>query len=350
MSSSLAQTGRHQDIVISSRVRIARNLEHYVFPHLMTYEQSLELLHRVAAAVESFPNSGNKEFQLITLNQLNPVERQTYVEDHVISPALLGNPEKGGFFIDDHKSCSIMVNEEDHIRIQCMLKGLQLEDAWEEADRLDDWLGRKLPYAYDESFGYLTACPTNLGTGVRISVMLHLPALTLLGYTNGLIHAAGQLGFAVRGLFGEGSDYMGNLYQISNQITLGMQEREIIGNLEDIVLQVIQKERMARKNLLNKQKIDLEDRVFRSLGLLRFARKLSRKEAMQYLSDLKLGVSLGIVSVCTLEELQDLIELIQPANLQKHYGELLREAERDCRRAEIIRRKLEKGGVSDVNE
>ncbi|MEN1762183.1 protein arginine kinase [Anoxynatronum sibiricum] len=350
MSHSLSPAGPHQDIVISSRVRIARNLESFPFPHLMTPDQSLELVQQVQQAVSAIDPHDHHPFRWIALRDINPVDRQTYVEDHLISPALADNPENGGFFIDSQQRRSMMVNEEDHLRIQCMLKGLQLEEAWKEADQLDDRLGRLLPFAFDETFGYLTACPTNVGTGVRISVMLHLPALTLLGFINGLIHAAGQLGFAVRGVFGEGSEYMGNLYQISNQITLGLQEPEIISNLEDIVLQVIQKERMARKNLLSRQRIDLEDKVHRSLGILTHARRLSRKEAMQYLSDLKLGVSLGMISTCTLDDLHQLIEIIQPANLQKHCGELLREVERDCRRAELVRKILTEGGVSDVHE
>jgi protein arginine kinase len=350
MSNSLLQTNPHHDIVISSRVRIARNLENYAFPHLLTADKTNDILRRVKQAVESFSHGTGNRYQYVALSQLDSVERQTFVEDHVISPALAGNLDKGAFFLDELRQNTIMVNEEDHLRIQCVLKGLQLADAWKKADLLDDFLGRHLPYAFDETFGYLTACPTNLGTGVRFSVMLHLPALTMLGHTNGMIHAAGQLGFAVRGVFGEGSDHMGNLYQISNQVTLGIQETEMISDLEDVVLQVIQKERMARKNLLDKQKVDVEDRICRSLGILKYARRLSRKEAMQYLSDLKLGITLGIINFCTLDELQGLIELIQPANLQKHYGELLRESERDFRRAEIIRRKLSEGGGKDVNE
>lgn len=350
MTPSLSPTGPYQDIVISSRVRIARNLESFPFPHLMSSDQSAQLVQQMQQAVAVIEPHQRHPFQWIALRSLNPVDRQTYVEDHLISPALADNPEFGGFFIDSQKHRSMMINEEDHLRIQCLLKGLQLEEAWKEADQLDDRLGRVLPFAFDETFGYLTACPTNVGTGVRISVMLHLPALTLLGFINGLIHAAGQLGFAVRGVFGEGSEYMGNLYQISNQITLGLQEAEIIGNLEDIVLQVIQKERMARKNLLARQRIDIEDKIHRSLGILTHARRLSRKEAMQYLSDLKLGVSLGMIHTCTLDDLHLLIELIQPANLQKHCGKLLREVERDCYRADIIRQKLTEGGVSDVHE
>jgi len=350
MNPALTRIGPHHDIVVSTRVRIARNIEGYHFPHKLNDEISLRLMGEVQKAVIAFPVDLGDQYQFVRLNQLNELEKQVLVEEHVISPALLLNAEKSGFFLVQDKGNSIMVNEEDHIRIQNMKEGFHLNDAWEEADKIDNWLGKHILYAFDETFGYLTACPTNLGTGTRVSVMLHLPALTLMGYIEGLIQAAGQLGFAVRGLFGEGSEYMGNLYQVSNQITLGLEEREIITRLEDVVNQVIQKERLARGNLLENNKTDLEDRIYRSLGILSYARRLTGKEAMQYLSDLKLGTSLGIVDTCTLGELQEMMEHIQPAKLQQHCGKKMNETERDQRRAELIRSKIKGGGRQHVDE
>ena len=350
MNKALSHIGPHHDIVISTRVRIARNVEGYYFPHKLDEENALELMKAVDQAVKAFPDHQGEAYTYVRLNEINDLERQALVEEHVISPALLANVGKSGFFFNPAKGNSIMVNEEDHIRIQNMQQGFQTDIAWNEADQLDNWLGRNVPYAFDETFGYLTACPTNLGTGTRISVMLHLPALTLMGYIEGLIQAAGQLGFAVRGLFGEGTEYTGNLYQISNQVTLGLEEHEIISRLEDVVIQVIQKERLARRNLLDNKKIDLEDRIFRSLGILSYARRLTGKEAMQYLSDLKLGTSLGLISTCTLSELQGLIELIQPAKLQQHCGKKMNETERDRQRAELIRSKINGGGTQHVHE
>ena len=350
MSTDLTHIGPHHDIVISTRVRIARNVEGYPYPHKLNADRSLALMHDIQTAVKAFPEHEGERYIFTSLDKLDGLERQALVEEHVISPALLANADKSGFFYNKGQGVSIMVNEEDHIRIQSMLQGFRPEAAWKEADQVDNLLGKNLPYAFDDTFGYLTACPTNLGTGTRVSIMLHLPALTLMGHTDGFIQAASQLGFAVRGLFGEGSEYMGNLYQVSNQITLGLAEHEIISRLEDVVIQVIQKERLARRNLFESKKIDLEDRIFRSLGILSFARKLTRKEAMQYLSDLKLGTSMGMISTCTLIELQTLMELIQPAKLQQHYGKQMEETERDRQRAELIRSTLNGGGPEDVNE
>ena len=342
--------GPHIDIVMSSRVRIARNLKQYFFPHRLNTDQANELAEQVRSAVDHFPEERGNDFQWIKLKELDPLDRLVHVENHMISPALADHPERGRFFVNSKSGCSIMVNEEDHIRIQCMMHGFRMQEAWTLADQLDDWLGRHLSYAFDDSLGYVTACPTNLGTGIRISLMLHLPALTMLGYTNGLIRAAGQLGIAVRGAFGEGSEYLGNLYQVSNQITLGMQELEIIHNMEDIVQQVIHKEDLARQDLLATQRIEVEDRIYRSLGILRHARQMTRKEAMQHLSEIKLGISLELINDCNLEGLHELMTLIQPANIQQHFGEKLMDQERDSRRAALIRKYFAEGGRCHVNE
>ncbi|RQD67002.1 MAG: protein arginine kinase [Tindallia sp. MSAO_Bac2] len=342
--------GPHGDIVMSSRVRIARNLEPFVFPHLISDKEAKKISDLVKNVLEKENSQYKQRFQSIKMHDIDAIDRQVYVEDHTISPALASNVNKGELLVHSASGCSVMIHEEDHIRIQCLLKGLQPEEAFMEADALDDWMGKHLSYAFDERLGFLTACPTNTGTGLRASVMLHLPALTMMGYLEGLIRAAGQLGFAVRGVFGEGTAYLGNLYQISNQITLGIKEQEIIANLEDITEQVIHKERMARQSVLKERKLELEDRVYRSLGTLKYARLIQRNEAMQLISDLILGTSLGVINQYPLTCLNELMEQIQPANLQKQSGKALSESERDQKRAELISATLEQGGNDHVDE
>ncbi|SFI38093.1 protein arginine kinase [Tindallia magadiensis] len=340
MSSLSSELGPHGDIVMSSRVRFARNVEPYDFPQKISAEGAKEISQRVKETLEK-PESNYKDtFCTIRMNQANEIERQLYVEEHIISPALAQNIEKGELLVNNHNGCSLMLHEEDHIRIQCLRKGLQPMEAFLEADKIDEWLGKHLPYAYDERLGYLTACPTNIGTGLRVSVMLHLPALTMMGYLEDLIRAAGQLGFTVRGVFGEGTGYLGNLYQISNQVTLNVKEQEIVTNLEDIVGKVIDRERTARNSMLCDQKLELEDRVFRSLGLLKYAQLMKRKEAMHLISDVILGTSLGVISAYSLSDLHTLMDQIQPAYLQKQSGTILTEREREQKRAAFIRETL----------
>ncbi len=345
-----SEFGPHGDIVISSRVRIARNLESFVFPHLLSDKDAQAVSTQIKKVLEKENSGYQNRFQSIRMKETDEVDRQVFVEDHRISPALASNVDKGELLIDEQSGCSLMIHEEDHIRIQCLLKGLRPKNAFEEANALDDWMGKHLPFAYDKRIGFLTACPTNAGTGLRVSAMLHLPALTMMGHPDGLIRAAGQLGFVVRGVFGEGTAYLGNLYQISNQITLGVKEQEIIGNLEDITEQVILKERNARNHLLEDRKVELEDRVLRSLGVLKYARLIGRKEAMQLISDLILGSSLDIISDYSLSCLHGLMEQIQPAHLQKKSGIKLTETERDQKRAELISAALEQGGNNHVYE
>jgi len=350
MSLTNPEMGSHSDIVMSSRIRIARNLESFVFPHLLNDRDAQAASAQIKKILEKENSRYQNRFQSIRMKETDEVDRQVFVEKHTISPALAHNVEKGELLIDEQSGCSLMIHEEDHIRIQCLLKGMQPKNAFAEANALDDWMGKHLPFAYDERLGFLTACPTNAGTGLRGSAMLHLPALTMMGHLDGLIRAAGQLGFVVRGVFGEGTAYLGNLYQISNQITLGVKEKEIIGNLENITEQVILKERKARIHLLDDRKMELEDRVLRSLGVLKYARIIGRKEAMQLISNLILGSSLDIISGYSLSCLHGLIEQIQPASLQKKAGKKLTETERDQMRAELISAALEQGGNGHVYE
>lgn len=340
MTEWLEKTGPESDIVISSRIRMARNIEGIPFPHYLNEDLANEVIHKVYEGVTLGNDSLKKDFKLMNINTLDDIQRLNYIEKHLISPDLARNTKTGSMLINSDETISIMINEEDHIRIQCLLPGLQLDKALDIADKIDDLLEEKINYAFDEELGYLTACPTNIGTGIRASVMIHLPALSLTGYIQAVLRAAGQIGLAVRGIYGEGTEFIGNLYQISNQVTLGLTEGEIIGNLHDVTMQIIEKERTARKNLLEARKVDLEDKIFRSYGILSNARKITGNEAMQLISDVKLGVHLGLIDKVKVEKLNQLITMIQPGYLQKYYGQQLSPVDRDIKRAELIRNTL----------
>lgn len=213
--------------------------------------------------------------------------------------------------------------------------------AWEDANRIDDFLEEHLPYAYDETWGYLTSCPTNVGTGLRASFMLHLPALTLLGYMKEIIETITKLGIAVRGFYGEGSEVVGNLYQISNQITLGQPEEDIIANVISITNQIIEQERQARLKLLNENRAFIEDKVYRSFGILKYARNISSNEALRLISDVRMGISMGIIKEVTIDKIDVLLNLIQPAMIQDYFGREMTPEERDIKRAELIRKILD---------
>ena len=340
MSKNFKEKELESDIVISSRVRMARNIESVSFPHYLDKEESKNIIDKVYNTITKGHLCIQNEFKLIKMDEIDLIERSNYVERHLISPALAKNVSGGAFLINNEETISIMINEEDHIRIQCLYPGLQLERCFDTADKIDDLLEEGIVYAFDEQLGYLACCPTNVGTGVRTSVMLHLPALSLTGYINGVISTASKIGLAVRGIFGEGTEYLGDIYQISNQITLGMSEEEIIANLKDVSLQIIQNERIAWERLLDNKGIELEDRVYRSYGTLKNARLLSSKEAMQLISDVKLGVNLKLIDKISTERLNELITMIQPGYLQKHFNSQLTGIERDAKRAQLVRENI----------
>ncbi|WP_026478135.1 protein arginine kinase [Alkaliphilus transvaalensis] len=340
MAKWLRETGPESDIVISSRIRIARNLAETPFPYLLDEQQGEEITNRVYQAIIEGNEGLKNEFQLLLMKKLDKIERLNYIENHLISPDLAKNTTKGSMLINQEETISLLVNEEDHLRIQCLLPGLQLDETYGIADKIDDLIEEKLSYAFDEELGYLTSCPTNLGTGIRASVMMHLPVLNMTGYINGIFQASSQIGITIRGLYGEGTEFLGNIFQISNQVTLGITEEEIIKNLKDVATQIIQKERLLRENLFKDKRIELEDRIFRSYGLLRNARIMTTNEAMKLISDVKLGITLGLLNEVTLEKMNQLIPFIQIGHLQKKYNSELTEAERDFRRAEVIRNML----------
>ncbi|NLO89050.1 MAG: protein arginine kinase [Clostridia bacterium] len=333
-------SGPYFDVVISSRVRLARNLADYPFPSRISSETMEEIVDKVEAAVKGAsvdPRVGALE--VIRLNRLSPVERQVMVEKHLISPQFAGAGGVGrAVALGNEEVVSVMINEEDHLRIQVFLPGMQLHEAWNIADAVDDFFEQKLVYAFDEVLGYLTCCPTNVGTGLRASVMLHLPGLALTGQTEEVLGVLSRVGLAVRGLFGEGTQSLGNIFQVSNQITLGRTEKEIISNLSSVTKKLIEQERSAREALIQGEgKLKLEDRVFRSYGILSNARTMSSKEALSLLSDLKLGIDLKIIKDIEPRIFNELIVLIQPGFIQHIIGRELEAEERDRIRADIIR-------------
>jgi len=326
------------EVVVTSRIRLARNLSDVPFTIKMNDYDAGLVIDRVKDVI-----SKNKQykFDFYEIKKLPLLKRQVLIEKHLISPALVSSKIKSAVAIDQNENISIMINEEDHLRIQVLYRGQNIQMAWEDANRIDDFLEEHLPYAYDETWGYLTSCPTNVGTGLRASFMLHLPALTLLGYIKEIIETITKLGIAVRGFYGEGSEVVGNLYQISNQITLGQPEEDIIANVVSITNQIIEQERQARLKLLTENRAFIEDKVYRSFGILKYARNISSNEALKLMSDVRMGISMGIIKETTIDKVDVLLNLIQPAMIQDYFGREMTPEERDIKRAELIRKILD---------
>ncbi|WP_419882643.1 protein arginine kinase [Peribacillus sp. B-H-3] len=342
MSSWLTEEGPENDIVLSSRVRLARNFKDFTFPTFFKQEEAQQILGLIKNRLEEsdsvHPGVGKLEF--IDMGELQPLEKNVLVEKHLISPHLAEESPYGACLLSENEEVSIMLNEEDHLRIQCLFSGLQLTEALKLANTIDDWVEENLDYAYDEERGYLTSCPTNVGTGLRASVMMHLPGLVLTQQLNQIIPAMNQLGLVVRGIYGEGSEALGNIFQISNQITLGKSEKDIIEDLSMVVKQIIAQERSAREALVKTSNIQLEDRIYRSYGILSNARIIETKEAAKCISDVRMGIDLGYITNVSKNILSELIILTQPGFLQKYAGGPLRARERDIRRASLIRERL----------
>lgn len=340
LSPWMKKNGPDSDIVLSSRIRLARNLEEYKFPLLASMEESYAVIKHVGDALtqEEFDLIGSLE--VFQIDEMKTNEKRVLVEKHLISPHLADHSKHGAVLLDHDESVSIMVNEEDHLRIQCLLPGFQLEKGLNKANEIDDWVEKHLTYAFDEKRGYLTSCPTNVGTGLRASVMMHLPALAMTQQLNRILPAINQLGLVVRGIYGEGSEALGNLFQISNQLTLGKSEQDIVEDLQGVVLQLIQQERSARELLLDESRLQLEDRVHRSFGILAHSRMIESKEATQRLSNVRLGIDLGLIKGLSGNILNELMILTQPGFLQQYAGEVLTPDQRDERRATLIRERL----------
>ena len=331
MSSWYTTHAPEDDIAVSTRIRLARNLSGLPFPARMTTEQRRELNLKVKNAVLQSNTPFAKSLKYIDMADVPQTEIAAMVERHIISPEFAEENADRAIIISADESISIMIGEEDHVRIQVILGGLQLEKAYDTAEQLDSLLYNELHFAFDRSLGFLTECPTNLGTGLRASVMLHLPVTESNGEISSIAETVGKIGFTVRGMYGEGTKASASMYQVSNQITLGISEKNAIDNLKIITAQLIDKERKARNGL---NKIKLEDMCFRALGTLQNSRILSSKEMMDLLSRIKLGISMGIIKTDVLP-----IKLFiegQPNMLMKKYGQLEPE-ERDIYRAAFMR-------------
>lgn len=334
--------GQWSNIVISSRVRIARNLAGIPFPHLLDQNRAEEVIHAVRLAIaNSETKSPLGPLELCLLSELSPVERQILVDKHLISPEFINNYQSKAIVLSDDEVVSIMVNEEDHLRLQCILPGLQLKEALGIINTIDDGLEKTLDYAFSEKLGYLTTCPTNVGTGMRASIMLHLPGLKLTKQLSVVLSAISKLGLTVRGLYGEGTEAQGNLFQISNQITLGQSEEEICNNLLVSTRQILSQEQAARNALYQQRRDTIEDRVYRAYGTLRYARVLTSEEAMQLISDLRLGLDLNIIAGIKPSQLNELMIKLRPAFLYKLNGKELTAPQRYAFRAALVRKEFE---------
>jgi len=331
----LSAEGPRSDMVISSRIRLARNLAGHRFSSRMDEEEMDTVLQEVRDALNTIPAGASLRW--FDLEGLSALERHLLLERHLISREQESADGPRAVAFDESERISIMVNEEDHLRLQSLRSGLQLQQAYADLDQLDNDLSTTLDFAFDQELGYLTACPTNVGTGLRVSVMLHLPALVMTRHIEKAFRAIHDLRLAVRGLYGEGTEAFGELYQISNQITIGRTEQDLIHDLEAMIESILTYEQRARERMVENERLRLEDRVWRAFSVLRHARVLNSEEAMKHLSQTRLGVCMGILPQIPMADLNRIFALIQPAHLQHREGRELSSNERDEIRARLIR-------------
>ncbi|MDD4953974.1 MAG: protein arginine kinase [Candidatus Omnitrophica bacterium] len=334
----LKGTGPHSDIVISSRIRLARNLAKFPFPHWASKKQGEEALAAIEEAVRK--TDILKNTAIFHLADLDTVDKQLLVERHLMSIEHAQKTNHKAVIFDEAEVIAIMVNEEDHLRIQVIQSGFNLLEAWGIINKIDDGLSKELPIAFSSEWGYLTACPTNTGTGMRGSVMLHLPALVMIRQIDKVLAAIAKLNFTARGLYGEGTQASGNFFQISNQVSLGHNEDEVINSINSIIRQIIEQESQARSIMLARSKEMLEDRINRSLGILKSAHIISSQETIELLSMVRLGCDLGMIKDINISRVNELFIITQPAHLQKLENKKLSTQERDIKRAELVRQKL----------
>lgn len=349
----LDASGPHSNIVLSTRVRLARNLQGHAFgPRARVNDRRAVLgeVRKVTKRVELLDGS-----EVVHLPEVERRSRRILLERRLVSKDLLGENGTGpadgtAVVLAGMKPASIMVNEEDHLRLQSLMSGLRLQKAWSLVDRLDEELGEELPYAYHHEFGFLTSCPTNVGTGLRASVLVHLPGLVLTKEIGKVLQGLGQVGLTFRGLYGEGSEVVGNFFQVSNQTTLGKTEEDLVDHLEKMVRQVIHYETQARKVLLRDAAQVTEDKIWRAYGLLRYARSLSFEELMNLMSGVRLGVGLKLLPDLRVYTLNKIMIFTQPAHLDEAAGRDLPPAESDAHRAAYVRRILSTEGVLTPDE
>jgi protein arginine kinase len=344
----LEASGPHADIVLSTRVRLARNLQGHAFSTRIRENERQQIYDEVRRAADQ---SNIKGGVALDLSSLTPLSRRVLLERHLISKELAGegteHPARGaGLLVGPRDTIGVMINEEDHLRLQALLSGLRVKDAYQRVDQLDEDLGAHLPFAYHPEYGFLTSCPTNVGTGLRASILIHLPGLVLTKEIGRVLQGISQLGLTFRGLYGEGSEVVGNFFQVSNQTTLGRSEEDLIEHLEKIVGKVIRYEQDARSVLLRDAPSVIEDKIWRAYGLLRYARSLSFDEVMNLLSGVRLGVSMNLLSGLRVYTLNKIMIYSQSAHLEQAAGRPLSEAEGDLHRASYVRRIL--AGEGDV--
>ncbi len=337
----LRGTGPESDIVMSSRVRLARNVAQFPFVSRATEQDRTEIEKFLRERIAKSPAGAALDY--IDVGGLEEVDRQFLVERQLISRELAEAQGARAVAIDGREQVSLMVNEEDHLRIQCMHSGLDLEAVWAQIRAVDDAVGAVVPYAYHPRWGYLTACPTNVGTGIRVSVMLHLPALVITRQIDKVFRSLHKISLAVRGLYGEGSQAMGDFYQISNQMTLGKTEEELLQQVGDVVPVLIDYERRAREFLVRETQQNVHDQVSRAYGILRTAQTISAEETMQLLSRVRMGVLLGLIGDVNLADINSLLVRTQPAHLQKLRGVELDTRDRNIERARYLRQHFEGG-------
>lgn len=331
------ETGPQGDVVISTRIRMARNIVDYPFPCRLSPEQGTQVIEKARSALFDGGNT-DPQFDFIDMQTLTPARAMSLSERHLISPEFARSRAGRALMLSKDESMSIMLNEEDHIRIQVMLPGMQLKQALDKANVIDDRFDEKLHYAFDENLGYLTQCPTNLGTGLRASLMLHLPALEQSGAISNLGGAVAKLGLVMRGTFGEGTRVKGSFYQLSNQVTLGISEKQAVDNLTVVANELISQE-LAAREAFKKTGAVLEDKVWRSYGILSTARMLSSDEFMALISNVRLGATMKIIDT-KLETINELINEVQPSTLTAAAGRNLETKQRDELRARVVREKL----------
>ncbi|NQT95548.1 MAG: protein arginine kinase [Candidatus Omnitrophica bacterium] len=334
----LKATGPDSDIVISSRIRLARNIGGLKFVDWANNKVRQEIAKKAKEAILSSNYMKNSIY--VEMDKINPIDRQFLIERHLISRDHAVDTESKTVFIGDREIISIMVNEEDHLRLQVIQPGFVLDDAWSIMESLEKDLEKRLGFAFSDEWGYLTACPTNTGTGLRASVMMHLPAIVFTRQIDNLTDAVSKLGLTVRGFFGEGTQAIGNFYQISNQVTLGHTEIEIIDNLKRVIIQVVSQERGSREFLKAKKKKIVEDKISRAYSTLGGAHIITSKETLELLSLVRLGIDLKLIKNIDTHKLNELLIFTQPAHLQKLEAKALSPSDRDIKRAELINKKL----------
>lgn len=322
-----------EPIAISSRVRLARNFKDFKFPHIMTIEETERLLNCIEKVVE------NDKVKLLKLKDIDKITLNSLVERHLVSKEFIADTQKRAVLLNEDCRLSVMINEEDHLRIQGFSSGNDIKSAYEKAKNIEEKIGENLEYAMHNNFGYLTACPTNAGSGMRVSVMLHLPALTKLGYMSKLLSDAAAFGIAIRGLYGENTAAQGNIYQISNQRTMGMTDEEIISNVEKIVKNIIIQEKKARA-IIMEDKTYFEDKVMRALGTLKYARRIDTREAEKNISLVRMGIEQNVIKDIDIDKLQQISVNIYPNMLKLELKQDMDETKRDEMRAEYIRKEL----------